>query len=51
VVRRDVQVGGISEQGVGILAGLDGTEQVVERASGFLNPGEKVEPKRIVPAQ
>ncbi len=51
IVRRDVQVGASGDQGVGILAGLDGTEQVVERAAGFLNPGEKVEPKRVVPAR
>jgi HlyD family secretion protein len=51
VARRDVQVGNSSDQGIGILSGLDGTEQVVERAAGFLNPGETVEPKRSIPAR
>jgi HlyD family secretion protein len=51
VARRDVLVGNSSDQGIGILAGLDGTEQVVERAAGFLNPGETVEPKRSIPAR
>lgn len=51
VARRDVQVGNSSDQGIGILSGLDGTEQVVERAAGFLNPGEIVEPKRSIPAR
>ena len=35
VSRQDVTVGTINEQGVSILAGLSGTEQVVERAGGF----------------
>jgi HlyD family secretion protein len=51
VARRDVTVGTINEQGVSILAGLSGTEQVVERAGGFLNIGEKVVPKRNVAAR
>jgi HlyD family secretion protein len=46
IARRDVTVGGVNEQGVSILAGLDGIEAVVERAGGFLNPGETVVPKR-----
>jgi HlyD family secretion protein len=47
IARRDVTVGTINDQGVGIIAGLDGIEQVVERAGGFLNPGETVVPKRV----
>ncbi len=46
VVRRDVVVGIVNETGVSIIGGLDGTEQVVLSAGGFLNPGEKVAPKR-----
>ncbi len=46
IARRDVTVGSVNDQGVSILAGLDGVEAVVERAGGFLNPGETVVPKR-----
>jgi HlyD family secretion protein len=42
VVRRDISVGSVSERGVAILAGLDGSEKVVLSAGGFLNPGETV---------
>ncbi len=49
VERRDVTVGSVGDQGVSILAGLQGTETVVMSASGFLNPGEKVVPKLLVP--
>jgi RND family efflux transporter MFP subunit len=46
IARRDVKVGSITDLGVSIVAGLDGIEQVVERAGGFLNTGETVAPKR-----
>lgn len=46
VVRRDVQVGQVTDQGVTIAAGLNGTEQVVQSAGAFLNPGDKVNPVR-----
>jgi HlyD family secretion protein len=49
VERRDVTVGSVNDQGVSILAGLDGSEKVVMSAAGFLNPGEKVVPKLMVP--
>jgi HlyD family secretion protein len=42
VVRRDIKVGSVSERGVAIAAGLDGSEHVVLSAGGFLNPGETV---------
>jgi len=42
--RRDVQLGMISEDGIAIVSGLDGSEQVVLRAGGFLTPGEKIRP-------
>jgi RND family efflux transporter MFP subunit len=46
VVRRDVQVGEVSDQGVAIIAGLSGNERVVQSAGAFLNPGQKVRPVR-----
>jgi HlyD family secretion protein len=49
VERRDVTVGSVNDQGVSILVGLEGTETVVMSAAGFLNPGEKVIPKLMVP--
>ncbi|MXO91330.1 efflux RND transporter periplasmic adaptor subunit [Pontixanthobacter aquaemixtae] len=44
--RRAVQTGAITSEGVSITGGLDGTEAVVVRAGGFLNPGETVRPQR-----
>jgi RND family efflux transporter MFP subunit len=44
--RRAVETGLITSQGIAIAEGLDGTEAVVLRAGGFLNPGETVVPKR-----
>lgn len=44
--RRDVKVGSVSDAGLPILSGLDGTEQVVLTAGGFLNPGDVVAPIR-----
>ena len=46
VVRRDVQVGQVSDAGVAIISGLNGNERVVLSAGAFLNPGEKVQPTR-----
>ncbi|WP_229954336.1 efflux RND transporter periplasmic adaptor subunit [Parasphingorhabdus litoris] len=43
-VRRDVVTGPVSSAGVSISSGLNGTERVVLRAGGFLNPGETVKP-------
>jgi HlyD family secretion protein len=48
VERRAVSVGEVTETGVSVLSGLDGTENVVLSAGGFLNPGEVVEPVRTV---
>lgn len=42
VVRRGIETGGVSSAGVTIASGLVGTERVVLRAGGFLNPGETV---------
>jgi HlyD family secretion protein len=45
VVRRPVKTGTITNTGVIILEGLNGSERVVERAGAFLQPGETVKPK------
>lgn len=42
VVRRGIETGDVSSAGVTIASGLAGTERVVLRAGGFLNPGETV---------
>ncbi|WP_422344695.1 efflux RND transporter periplasmic adaptor subunit [Parasphingorhabdus sp.] len=44
VVRRDVTIGSVSAAGLSITTGLNGTERVVLRAGGFLNPGQTVKP-------
>jgi HlyD family secretion protein len=50
-VRRQVTVGSVSDKGVSIIAGLNGTEKVVLSAGGFLNPGEVVIPERAKQAR
>ncbi len=44
VERREVQTGSVTGNGVIITKGLTGSERVVLRAGGFLNPGETVKP-------
>jgi HlyD family secretion protein len=46
VERRDVRVGSVDDNGVTIAEGLTGQEAVVLSAGPFLNPGQKVAPKR-----
>lgn len=46
VVRTTVTLDGATAQGVIIASGLDGSEQVVAAAAGFLNVGEKIKPLR-----
>ena len=46
VERRDVRVGTVNDSGVTIIQGLSGQEAVVVSAGPFLNPGQKVSPKR-----
>lgn len=46
-VRRAVKTGAVTKQGIAITEGLSGTEQVVLRAGGFLNPGETVNPQPL----
>ncbi|URD60587.1 efflux RND transporter periplasmic adaptor subunit [Sphingomonas sp. KRR8] len=46
VERRAVKIGNVSEVGVSVIDGLNGTETVVLSAGPFLNPGQKINPKR-----
>ena len=46
VERRNVRIGTVNPQGVTIAEGLSGREAVVLSAGPFLNPGQKVNPKR-----
>jgi len=50
VERRSVRVGSVTDRGVIVTGGLNGTERVVESAGAFLNPGERVRPERARPA-
>jgi HlyD family secretion protein len=45
VARRDVQVGEVTDQGMAIVGGLNGTERVVLSAGAFLSPGQRVRPE------
>ncbi|ANY19173.1 Macrolide export protein MacA [Tsuneonella dongtanensis] len=44
-VRRSVETGTVTDQGIAIVGGLNGTERVVLRAGGFLTEGETVSPR------
>lgn len=44
VARRDVTLGQVSDGGIAIASGLDGTERVVVTAGGFLSPGQTIKP-------
>jgi RND family efflux transporter MFP subunit len=46
VERRNVKIGSVDDNGVTIAEGLSGQEAVVLSAGPFLNPGQKVAPKR-----
>ena len=46
VERRNVRIGGVDDSGVTIIEGITGQEAVVLSAGPFLNPGQKVSPKR-----
>ena len=46
VERRAIKIGAVDDQGVTIAEGLSGQESVVLSAGPFLNPGQKVSPKR-----
>ena len=44
IVRRPVELGMISDEGIVITSGLEGNERIVARAGGFLTAGEVVRP-------
>jgi len=46
IERRNIQIGTVNDAGVTIASGLSGGERVVLSAGPFLNPGQKVNPKR-----
>ena len=46
VERRPIQIGTVDDRGVTIASGLSGNEPVVLSAGPFLNPGQKIKPKR-----
>jgi len=46
VERRDIKIGTVNDNGVTIATGISGDERVVLSAGPFLNPGQKVNPRR-----
>jgi RND family efflux transporter MFP subunit len=46
VERRSIKIGSVDENGVTIVEGLSGQEAVVLSAGPFLNPGQKINPRR-----
>ena len=44
VERRDIKLGLVTDSGIAVLSGLNGSEQIVLRAGGFLSQGEKIKP-------
>ena len=46
VERRNIKIGSVDERGVTIAEGLSGNEAVVLSAGPFLNPGQKINPRR-----
>lgn len=46
VERREVKTGAVLADGIAVIEGLNGSEQVVMRAGAFLSPGEKIKPQR-----
>jgi RND family efflux transporter MFP subunit len=46
VERRAIQIGTVDDRGVTIASGLSGNERVVLSAGPFLNPGQKINPRR-----
>ena len=46
VERRNIKIGTVDDNGVTIVDGLSGNEAVVLSAGPFLNPGQKVNPRR-----
>lgn len=50
VQRRPVKTGTVTDTGIAVVEGLNGTEQIVQRAGAFLSPGEVVKPALVKPA-
>lgn len=46
VERRSIKIGTVNDNGVTIIEGISGSEPVVLSAGPFLNPGQKVNPRR-----
>jgi HlyD family secretion protein len=46
IERRNIQIGTVNEAGVTIASGLSGNEAVVLSAGPFLNPSQKINPRR-----
>jgi RND family efflux transporter MFP subunit len=46
VERRDIKIGAVNDNGVTVAEGLSGNEAVVASAGPFLNPGQKIKPRR-----
>jgi HlyD family secretion protein len=46
VERRNIQIGTVNDTGVTIGSGLSGNESIVLSAGPFLNPGQKINPRR-----
>ena len=49
VQRRDIKLGLVTDKGIAVVAGLDGSERIVLRAGGFLSQGETIKPNLIKP--
>ncbi|MBC7986106.1 MAG: efflux RND transporter periplasmic adaptor subunit, partial [Sphingomonadaceae bacterium] len=47
IVRRPIEVGNVTNEGVVIRGGLRGNERVVVSAGAFVNPGDEVIPQRV----
>jgi RND family efflux transporter MFP subunit len=47
VVRRDVKTGIVTANGIAVIEGLGGNERVIQRAGGFVSPGETVRPRLV----
>ena len=47
VVRRDVKTGIVTANGIAVIEGLSGNERVIQRAGGFVSPGETVRPRLV----
>lgn len=45
--RRPVKTGLVTESGIAVIEGLDGSERIVLRAGGFLQPDQTVQPKLV----